>query len=163
MTTTNDEEVRPWDRRDDEPEKAFAYFLKWLALEDRSLVKAAQPLRVSYGRLRDLSSEHGWQARAAAYDQHESRKIVDATAHDRHLAARAIAQDIRESAEARLSFPADERDPGGVQKLAAALKAITPALEDPAPAQTVKLDIEGLYTAVRLREQQREEDEESAA
>lgn len=163
MGTSNDQETRAWDRSEGEPEKAYAHFLKWLALEDRNLVRAAKPMRLSHGRLLDLSSAWSWQARAAAYDQHESRKIADATARDRHLAARAIAQDIRESAEARLHLDAAERDPAGVQKLATALKAITPALEDPAPAQTVKLDIEGLYTAVRLREQQREEDEEGAA
>lgn len=163
MSTGNDEETRAWDRRLGESEKAYAHFLKWLALEDRNLAKAAKPLRISHGRLLDLSSDYGWQARAAAYDQHRSREIADATAMDRLAAARAIAQDIRESAEARLDFPAAERDPAGVQKLATALKAITPALDDPAPAQTVKIDIEGLYTAVRLREQQREEDEEGAA
>lgn len=163
MGTTNDDETRPWEQQVDEPDKAYAYFAKWLALEDRSLITATEPLRLSYGRLKDLSSDHGWKARAAAYDQHRSRQIADATARDRLAAARAIAQDIRESAEARLDVPARERDPAGVQKLATALKAITPALDDPAPAQTVKIDIEGLYTAVRLREQQREEDEEGAA
>lgn len=163
MGTSNGEETRAWDQRDDEPDKAYAHFLKWLALEDRSLVKAAKPLRLSHGRLLDLSSDHGWKARAAAYDQHESRKIADATAKDRLAAARAIAQDIRESAEARLGVDAAERDPAGVQKLATALKAITPALEQPAAGPVVSIDIEGLYTAVRLREQQREEDEEGAA
>lgn len=159
MGTTNDEEVRPWDQRQDEPDKAYTHFTKWLTLEDRNLVRAAKPLRVSYGRLRDLSSEHEWQARAAAYDQAESKKIADATARDRLAAARAIAQDIRESAEARLAQDAAEREPAGVQRLATALKAITPALEQPATAPTVSIDIEGLYTAVRLREAQREEDE----
>lgn len=163
MAPSEVEETRAWDRADGEPEKAYAHFLKWLGLEDRNLVRAAKPMRLSHGRLLELSSVWSWQARAAAYDQHESRKIADATAKDRHLAARAIAQDIRESAEARLTLDATERDPAGVQKLATALKAITPALDDPAPAQTVKVDIEGLYTAVRLREQQREEDEEGAA
>jgi len=163
MGTSNDQETRAWERRDGEPEKAYAHFLKWLALEDRNLVKAASSMQLSHGRLLTLSSDWSWQARAAAYDQHQSRQIADATARDRLAAARAIAKDIRESAEARLEVPAFERDPAGVQKLATALKAITPALDDPAPAQTVKIDIEGLYTAVRLREQQREEDEEGAA
>jgi hypothetical protein len=163
MAPSEGQENRAWDRAAGEPEKAYAHFLKWLGLEDRNLVRAAKPMRLSHARLLELSSVWGWQNRAAAYDQHESRKIVEATARDRHLAARAIAQDIRESAEARLDVPAAERDPAGVQKLATALKAITPALEDPAPTQTLKIDVEGLYTAVRLREQQREEDEEGTA
>jgi len=163
MGTTNDEETRPWEQQADEPDKAYAHFTKWLALEDRSLVTATAPLGLSYGRLKDLSSDHGWKARAAAYDQHQSRQIANTTAKERRAAARAIARDIREMAEARLDLPAAERDPTGVQKLATALKAITPALDDPAPAQTVKIDIEGLYTAVRLREARREEEEEDAA
>jgi len=163
MAPSEAEENRAWDRAEGEPEKAYAHFLKWLALEDRNLVRAAKAMRLSHARLLELSSSWSWQARGAAYDQHESRKIADACAKDRLAAARAIAQDIRESAEARLDVPAGERDPAGVQKLATALKAITPALEDPAPAQTVRIDIEGLYTAVRLREQQREEDEEGSA
>lgn len=163
MTPNEIEEIRAWDRQPGEPAKAYAHFLRWLGFEDRNLSRASKPMRLSYARLLELSSVHGWQSRAAAYDQHESRKIADATARDRRRAARAIAQDIRESAEARLDFPADERDPAGVQKLATALKAITPALDDPAPDQTIKLDIEGLYTAVRLREQQRLEEEEEGA
>lgn len=163
MGTTNDEEVRLWDQQPDEPDRAYSHFVKWLALDERNLVKAAKPLRLSYGRLRDLSSEHEWQARAAAFDQDEAKKLADATARDRLAAARAIAQDIRESAEARLTQDAAERDPAGVQRLATALKAIAPALEQPTTAPTVSIDIEGLYTAVRLREAQREEDEQGEA
>lgn len=163
MGTGNDEETRAWDRIDGEPDKAYAHFLKWLALEDRNLVRAAKALRLSHGRLLDLSSDYGWQARAAAFDQDEAKKLAAETAKDRLAAARAIAQDLRESAEARLDVPALERDPAGVQKLATALKAITPALEQPASAPTVSIDIEGLYTAVRLREAQREEDEQGEA
>ena len=163
MHPINAEENRSWERQPDESEKAYAHFTRWLALGDRNLVRAAERLKLSLGHLRDLSSKHGWQARAAAYDQAEARRIANATAKDRLAAARAVARDIREEAEARLKVPAAERDPAGVQRLAAALRAITPAVEDPAPTQTVRIDLEGLYAAVRLREQQREAEEDSAA
>ena len=163
MDPANTEETRAWEQQPGEPDRAYAHFAKWLALENRTLSKAAKPLDLSIGHLRDLSSKHGWQSRAAAYDQAEARRIANATSRDRLAAARAIARDIRETAEARLKVPAAERDPAGVQKLAAALKAITPAVEDPAPTQTVRIDVEGLYAAVRLREQQREAEEDAAA
>jgi len=152
MDTSKNEETRAWEQQSGEPDRAYAHFLTWLALEDRNLVRAADPVRLSHGRLLDLSSTWSWQSRAAAYDQAEARRIANATAKDRLAAARAVARDIREEAEARLQIPAAERDPAGVQRLAAALRAITPAVEDPAPTQTVRIDLEGLYTAVRLRE-----------
>ena len=163
MDGNTPQETAAWKRLDREPEKAHAHFLTWLALDDRNLVRAARPMRLSHSRLCALSSEWSWQARAAAYDQAEARRIADATSRDRIAAARAVARDIRETAEARLKVPAAERDPAGVQRLAAAIKAITPAVEDPPPVQAVRIDVEGLYAAVRLREQQREAEEDAAA
>jgi hypothetical protein len=160
MTMNDDERRLAWDQREDESDKLYSYFMQWLSMPDRNMTTVCKKLGMSYGRMRDLSSDYGWKSRAAAYDQHRAREIAEATAKERLAAASAIARDIREIAEARLTIPAEDRDPAGAQKLSAALKAITPAMDDPSPSHTVKLDVENLYTAVRRREQLREDDEE---
>lgn len=62
----------PWERRAEEPEEAYGCFQLYLSLGlGRSLTEAARQCGLSLGRLKQLSSQWQWAARAAMWDRHQ--------------------------------------------------------------------------------------------
>lgn len=164
MDPTNTSENHAWSQQPGEPDKAHAHFTRWLTLKDRAFTAASQRLKISVPYIAEMSSKYKWQSRAAAYDQHRAWEISEATAKDRMAAARAIALDILECVQARQLMCPEERDTAGIQRLAAALKAITPSLEHPAASFTVSAAGTGTADAVTIavkRAQELERDDDS--
>lgn len=165
MSLNGSEETRVWEQEQNESDRVYGHFIKWLALPfpDRRLTRAAKILGLTEGHLNDLSAVWKWQKRALAYDRNESENTLKEGAHLRRQAATAIARDILECVEARQGISPEGRDAAELQRLAASLKSVTPAMEEPAAAQEVRLDLDALYAAVRARADKRKGSEDAGS
>ncbi|NIM04493.1 MAG: hypothetical protein GTN69_02420, partial [Armatimonadetes bacterium] len=97
----------PWDRRKGEPASAYGKFLIYRNLgPKRSLARAAEQCDVSLGRLKQLSVEWSWLARALAWDHwhfQKQRQQELADYQESHRRIRREAQDWQCIARAQIS------------------------------------------------------------
>lgn len=69
----------PWERQEGETSKAYADFQVFLDMgPDRTLQKTAEQVSKSAQHIRRLSTQHGWQMRAAAWDSMPRKAVVSA-------------------------------------------------------------------------------------
>lgn len=74
-----EDDLKPWDRQPGETSKAYADFQVFLDQgPERTLQKTANEVSKSAQHIRRLSTQHGWQARAAAWDSMPRRAVVGA-------------------------------------------------------------------------------------
>lgn len=151
-----------WEQRDGEPDRDHARFLQWLALPDRRLTAACEPLGLKRARLSQLMHTWEWQQRAADYDRRQAHEYLSGSHRQRLSAGIALATVVRQAAEDMLQG-VERHDPLAVQRLASALRTITPGttLEDLMPTAAPELDAGDIVQrALQLaREHERERDE----
>lgn len=76
--------VLPWDRQDDEPEKAYSYFALYRDLgRTRTVAKAAAEVHKSRDYLHKLASTWRWVQRAQAWDREQDRLYSEGLAERR--------------------------------------------------------------------------------
>lgn len=66
-------DARPWRRRPDDGDAAWAAFVQYTRLARRSVRKAADAAGVSRSKALQWSSEYDWVSRAAAFDAYRER------------------------------------------------------------------------------------------
>lgn len=72
-------EIRPWDRREDETSKAYGAFVTYRDLgPERSLEKVAHTLGKSTTIMSRWSAQHEWVSRTVAWDNMPGRKVEEA-------------------------------------------------------------------------------------
>lgn len=76
--------VLPWDRQDDEPEKAYSYFALYRDLgRTRTVAKVAAEVHKSRDYLHKLASTWRWVQRAQAWDREQDRLYSEGLAERR--------------------------------------------------------------------------------
>jgi len=134
----------PWDRRKGEPAPAYARFLIYRNLGPRrSLAQAQEVCGVSLGRLKQLSGQWSWPARALAWDklrfqQQRQQELVDyQESHKRILKE---AQDWQRIARVQISQWV-RRDSNGQLQL----------IRELSPSEAVRLWQTGCQAELQLR------------
>lgn len=119
----------PWEQLPDEPDRDYARFVTYLGLRDRRRGSATAALDLSEPRLKGLRARWRWKDRAAAYDKAQAEEILATTVRLRNEAAASVLDGILSTANALRETPDEERDPKGLQSLAAAIRSLTPVTE----------------------------------
>jgi hypothetical protein len=112
-------QIGAWDRRKNETKRAWDAFCLFLHSTDRKLASVAQSLvpPCSVPNVARWSSQHGWQARAWAYDVHqeELQQAQDArdraAMHRRHLKQAMLLQQIAVAGLLELQAKLDQKLP----------------------------------------------------
>jgi hypothetical protein len=77
-------EILAWDRQEDEPEKAYGYFVLYRDLgRTRTVAKVATEVNKSRDYLHKLATRWKWVQRAQAWDREEDRLYVEGLAEQR--------------------------------------------------------------------------------
>lgn len=63
------EQLRPWERQENESEKAFSAFKAYLEMEDRNICQLAKRLAKSRQLVNKWKQKYNWQERCIAYDK----------------------------------------------------------------------------------------------
>ena len=63
------ENLRPWERQENESEKAFSAFKAYLEMEDRNVTELARRLSKSRQLLVNWKQKYNWQERCIAWDK----------------------------------------------------------------------------------------------
>lgn len=63
------EQLRPWERQENESEKAFSAFKAYLEMEDRNICQLAKRLAKSRQLVDKWKQKYNWQERCIAYDK----------------------------------------------------------------------------------------------
>ena len=119
----------PWEQLPGEPDRDHARFLTYLGLRDRRQSKAAAVLDISEQHLKEIRALWRWIERADAYDKDQAEQVLATTVRLRNEAAAAVLEGILGTADALKDAPDEDRDPKGLQSLAAAIRSLTPVTE----------------------------------
>lgn len=119
----------PWDQLPGEPDREYARFVQYLGMRDRRQSKAAPVLDISEQRLKAVRARWRWMERADAYDKTQAEQLLATTVRLRNEAAAAVLDGILGTADALRDLPDEDRDPKGLQSLAAAIRSLTPVTE----------------------------------
>lgn len=94
----------PWERRDDETDKAFAAFQTYRDMDphERSYAAVADDVESSVRWIKQWGSEHDWQARVEAYDDHLDQLRQEATERARARIADHLLELVDEAIEQAL-------------------------------------------------------------
>ena len=72
-------DLKPWDRQPKESSSAYAHFQIFLDMgAERTLQRVADTVSLSEQYIRRLSTQHGWQDRARAWDSMPRRAVASA-------------------------------------------------------------------------------------
>lgn len=63
------EQLKPWERQDDETEKAFSAFKAYLEMDDRNITELAKRLAKSRQLIDKWKQKYNWQERCIAWDK----------------------------------------------------------------------------------------------
>jgi len=106
--------VLPWDRQDDEPEKAYSYFALYRDLgRTRTVAKAAAEVHKSRDYLHKLASTWRWVQRAQAWDREQDRLYSEGLAERRRDMAERHAR-IASALQAKIVARLQSLDPAAL-------------------------------------------------
>lgn len=106
--------VLPWDRQDDEPEKAYSYFALYRDLgRTRTVAKVAAEVHKSRDYLHKLASTWRWVQRAQAWDREQDRLYSEGLAERRRDMAERHAR-IASALQAKIVARLQSLDPAAL-------------------------------------------------
>ncbi|ROT27237.1 hypothetical protein EF879_23595 [Micromonospora sp. HM5-17] len=112
--TVTEQAVLPWDRQDDEPEKAYSYFALYRDLgRTRTVAKAAAEVHKSRDYLHKLASTWRWVQRAQAWDREQDRLYSEGLAERRRDMAERHAR-IASALQAKIVARLQSLDPAAL-------------------------------------------------
>jgi hypothetical protein len=112
--TVTEQAVLPWDRQDDEPEKAYSYFALYRDLgRTRTVAKVAAEVHKSRDYLHKLASTWRWVQRAQAWDREQDRLYSEGLAERRRDMAERHAR-IASALQAKIVARLQSLDPAAL-------------------------------------------------
>lgn len=117
----SNENLRPWERQDDETEKAFSAFKAYLEMDDRNITELARRLSKSRQLIDKWKQKYNWQERCIAWDKSLQEIEYKTTVKERKKMAKrhiAIAMSMQAKAvEALKQIDVSKLTPGEIIRL----------------------------------------------